>query len=96
MTYQHFYETWTEACTKVGITDLNPHCLRHTGATRWYWKTRDLALVSQLLNHANIETTHRYYLKKDPEVVRDAKRQHAELAKKVSAKVSAKGLKLAS
>ena len=78
MTYQHFYEQWTAACLKVGIADLTPHCIRHTGATRWYWKTRDIYAVSKMLNHANIETTERYYLRNDPEVVRDMKRKHSE------------------
>jgi integrase len=36
MTYDHFYKDWTDACARVGISDLNPHCLRHTGATRFY------------------------------------------------------------
>jgi integrase len=95
MTYQHFYEVWTAACAKVGIIDLNPHCLRHTGATRFYWATRDINATSDLLNHKNLDTTKRYYLKTDPEVVRDAKRAMADqAATKVSAKVSARLLKI--
>ena len=47
MTYQHFYEVWTAACARVGITDLHPHCLRHTGATRYYWSNPDQIAVSR-------------------------------------------------
>ena len=90
MTYQHFYEQWTAACARVGITDLNPHCLRHTGATRYYWASGDINAVSRMLNHANIETTYRYYVRHDPAVVRELKRNVAQgLRKNVSAKVSA-------
>lgn len=91
MTYQHFYEQWMAACKKVGIEDLNPHCLRHTGATRWYAKTKDIYFVSKLLNHANIETTEKFYLHNDHSVIRETKARHSEgLPKKVSAKVSAR------
>lgn len=90
MTYQHFYEQWTEACARVGITDLNPHCLRHTGATRYYWATGDIYTVSKMLNHTDIATTVKYYARHDPQVVRDMKRRFAQrLPSKVSAKVSA-------
>ena len=96
MTYDRFYKVWTAACKEVGITDLNPHCIRHTGATRAYWETRDINMVSDLLNHADVRTTKRYYLKTNPEVVRDALRQiSANRKKKVSAKVSARKLEIA-
>lgn len=97
MTYDHFYKVWTAACAKVGITDLNPHCIRHTGATRAYWETRDINYVSELLNHADVRTTKRYYLKTDPDVIRDTMRAISEnRKKKVSAKVSASKLKMVS
>jgi integrase len=90
MTYQHFYEVWTAACRKVGLPEINPHCLRHTGATRAYWQSGDIYYVSKLLNHANVETTVKYYVKNDPMVVADMKRRlSAGDFKKVSAKVSA-------
>jgi integrase len=64
MTYDHFYTKWTKACRRVGVTDLNPHCLRHTGATRYYWAHPDkIAVVSKMLNHGDISTTVRYYAK---------------------------------
>jgi integrase len=95
MTYGHFHKVWTAACEAVRITDINPHCIRHTGATRAYWDTKDINYVSELLNHADIRTTKRYYLKTDPEVIRDTMRTISEnRKKKVSAKVSAKNLKL--
>lgn len=97
MTYDHFYKVWTAACEAVGIEGLNPHCIRHTGATRAYWETRDINYVSDLLNHADVRTTKRYYLKTDPEVIRDTMRTiSANRKKKVSARVSATKLKLVS
>jgi len=90
MTYEHFYKKWNAACEKAGIDDLNPHCLRHTGATRFYWQTGDIYTVSKMLNHSDISTTVKYYAKHDPEVVRDWKRKAAKgMAKKVTAKVTA-------
>ena len=94
MTYQHFYENWTAACAKVGITDLHPHCLRHTGATRYYWSNPDkIAVVSKMLNHANIATTVRYYAKHHPDLVRDLKRAFAKTSKTLPAKLPARLLK---
>jgi integrase len=55
-----FYKEWMAACERAGVSDLNPHCLRHTGATRAYWATGDIYYVSKLLNHANVETTVKY------------------------------------
>jgi integrase len=90
MTYEHFYKVWTAACKKVGLPEINPHCLRHTGATRAYWKTGDIYYVSKLLNHANVETTTKYYVRNDPMVVADMKRRlSAGEFKKVAAKVAA-------
>jgi integrase len=96
MTYQRFYEKWTAACAKVGITDLNPHCLRHTGATRYYWQHPDkIAIVSKMLNHADIATTVKYYAKHNPELVRDLKRDYAKgQPKGVSARVPAWSLRI--
>lgn len=91
MTYQRFYEQWTAACARVGINDLNPHCLRHTAATRYYHATGDIYTVSKMLNHANIATTVKYYAKHNPELVREMKRRVAEKQKnKVAAKVAAR------
>jgi integrase len=96
MTYQRFYDKWSAACERAGIDDLNPHCLRHTGATRYYWANPDkIAIVSKMLNHADIATTIKYYAKHNPELVRDMKRDVAKnrkisAPKKVSATVSAR------
>lgn len=91
MNYQHFYDNWTAACEAAGIEDLNPHCLRHTGATRYYWAHPDqIAVVSRMLNHASVSTTIKYYAKHNPELVRDLKKRFAETAaQKVAAKVDA-------
>jgi integrase len=92
MTYTHFYGKWTSACRRVGITDLNPHCLRHTGATRYYWAHPDkIGLVSKMLNHASVETTMRYYAKHNPQLIRDLKRDFAKAQPQaVTAKVTAR------
>ena len=90
MTYRRFYKKWNAACEKAGIDDLNPHCLRHTGANRYYWLSGDIYTVSKMLNHSDISTTVKYYAKQDPEVVRDLKRKAAAgTVKKVTAKVTA-------
>ena len=90
MTYDHFYQQWTAACAKVGIAGLNPHCIRHTGATRYYWASGDINAVSRMLNHSDISTTYKYYVRNDPTVVRDLKRRVAQgLLKNVTAKVTA-------
>jgi site-specific recombinase XerD len=38
----------------------HPHVLRHTFATRYYHRHRDLAGLQRLLGHADIRTTMRY------------------------------------
>jgi integrase len=97
MKYSYLEERWREACERVGISDLNIHCIRHTAATRLYRATGDIYKVSEMLNHRDIATTKRYYLRTNPDVVREATDvldQHEQ--KKVSAKVSARGLKIVS
>jgi integrase len=94
MTYEHFYGVWTAACAEAGVPELTPHCLRHTGATRAYTATRDIYAVSRLLNHRSIDTTVRYYVQNDPEIVRDLKRRieqglHPELPPKTARRLRA-------
>lgn len=39
---------------------VNPHSLRHAGATAAYRATRDLRAVQMLLGHSSLATTQRY------------------------------------
>ena len=59
----------------LGITDLKPHNLRRTFATNLYAKGADITIISELLGHANTETT-RLYLKVD---TKDAKKKTVAL-----------------
>ena len=46
---------------KAGISEnFTPHSFRHAYATRMYQVTHDLALVQDLLGHANPSTTRIY------------------------------------
>ena len=45
---------------RIGRSDLYPHLLRHTFATRLYDYTRDLARVQEVLGHADVSTTRIY------------------------------------
>jgi len=58
---------------KVGITKpLTPHVLRHTFCTNLRNNGADISLIKDLAGHQNIQTTARYYLGKDKEVLRRA------------------------
>jgi integrase/recombinase XerD len=59
--------------SKVGITKpLTPHVLRHTFCTNLRNNGADISLIKDLVGHQNIQTTARYYLGKDKEVLRRA------------------------
>lgn len=59
--------------SKVGITKpLTPHVLRHTFCTNLRNNGADISLIKDLAGHQNIQTTARYYLGKDKEVLRRA------------------------
>jgi len=47
------------SCKRVGI-DYNFHCLRHTFAVRKYLETRDIMLVSKMMNHESLQPTEQY------------------------------------
>jgi integrase/recombinase XerD len=58
---------------KVGITKpLTAHVLRHTFCTNLRNNGADISLIKDLAGHQNIQTTARYYLGKDKEVLRRA------------------------
>lgn len=41
----------------IGLPDMHPHRLRHTGATELYQETGDIVLVQKFLDHANVQST---------------------------------------
>lgn len=89
MKYSYLEKQWREACERAGVADLNMHCVRHTAATRLYRATGDIYRVSEMLNHKDIATTKRYYMRTDPDVVREAtdvldEREQKKVSKKVS------------
>lgn len=49
-----------EAGKALGVRGLHPHAFRHGFATAVYDGTKDLLLTSELLGHANIQTTRVY------------------------------------
>jgi integrase len=48
------------ACRNAGITDFRFHDLRHTFATNFLRKTRDLRALQEILGHSDIKMTERY------------------------------------
>lgn len=50
---------------KLGIKHANYHALRHTFATRFYAKTKDIKALSELLGHANVKITLETYVHTD-------------------------------
>lgn len=61
-TYRRFYRTFLN---KHNIEFLNFHCLRHSFATRLIQNGADYKCVSELLGHANINTTLNMYVHPD-------------------------------
>lgn len=51
--------SFRQAGDKVGL-HMNPHALRHSGATQWYKITKDIRFVQYLLGHSDIRTTQIY------------------------------------
>jgi integrase/recombinase XerD len=57
---------------RAGITKkFTPHILRHTFCTNLNHHGADITHIRDLAGHHNIQTTVRYYLGKDPKVLRD-------------------------
>lgn len=54
------YTGWYNALKRAGITDLNPHDLRHTFATRLKALRTDGAVVQEALGHTDYKTTQHY------------------------------------
>jgi integrase len=53
-TYQNFFSKCVKEC---GITQINYHATRHTFATRCVEAGFDIKSLSEILGHANVNTT---------------------------------------
>lgn len=49
--------------TILGLDDLHPHCLRKTAGNRIVEETNDLTLAQEFLNHSDVSTTQKHYVK---------------------------------
>ena len=55
------YNIINKACRNVGITDkIGNHTLRKSWGYHFYKKTKDIALIQDLLNHSSQRVTMRY------------------------------------
>lgn len=57
---------------------LTPHLLRHTFCTKLSHNGVDIALIRDLAGHADIQTTARYYLGRDPSILKRVHREHLD------------------
>lgn len=44
-------------CAKIGVSNIHPHCLRHTFATRGAENNVDVRVMQKFLGHATIKET---------------------------------------
>ena len=51
----------TAAFRRAGLTDISPHCLRRTFATRLLSRGAAITDVQHLLGHASVTTTEKAY-----------------------------------
>lgn len=61
-------------CRRHDLPYVPPRNLRHSWATNALGAGADIAVVSRMLGHSDIQTTARYYLKPDITALRDAQR----------------------
>ena len=59
-TTKSYDEHFKQTCAQLGITNLKPHDLRHTFATRLCRSNVNLRKVQYYMGHASIKTTERY------------------------------------
>lgn len=69
MTYGDVEALFKRLRKKTGI-DVHPHLFRHTHATMFYQKTRDIKQVQERLGHSQIQTTMNLYLHPSDEDIR--------------------------
>jgi integrase/recombinase XerD len=67
---------------------LTPHLLRHTFCTNLRNNGADLSLIKELAGHQDIQTTVRYYLGSDKQVLRDAVSRYLNYTAPASAPTS--------
>ena len=60
VTYEGMKTVWRRTARRLGIA-LRFHDTRHTAATRLLRRTGNLKLAQQLLGHADIKTTAKFY-----------------------------------
>lgn len=70
------YRAW---CRQHGLPCVPRRNLRHSWATTALAAGVDVAVVSRALGHSSIETTARYYLRPDLDVLEEAQKQWASL-----------------
>ena len=58
--YENIKKGFKRVCKRANIENLTPHCLRHSAATKMVFAGIDLAVVQEILGHADIATTMRY------------------------------------
>jgi integrase len=58
--YRHVSKNFTRACSRIGLTDVTFHDLRHTFASRLVMRGVDLTTVKELMGHKRIDMTLRY------------------------------------
>ncbi|MBT2681808.1 tyrosine-type recombinase/integrase [Bacillus sp. ISL-35] len=69
MNYQDVSSLFRRLNKKTGL-QVNPHMFRHTHATLFYLKTRDIKQVQERLGHSQIQTTSNFYLHPSDEEIR--------------------------
>ena len=65
---QHVINTW---CTKLGVPHIHPHQLRHSFATRSINGGMSSTVLQELMGHASLSTTQRYFHMKDERISRE-------------------------
>jgi len=65
----NIYRSFRRAADKCGFR-MNPHWLRHSGATELYRKTKNLRLVQSILGHSDIQTTQIYLHTSSDDIIR--------------------------
>nr|WP_221452453.1 tyrosine-type recombinase/integrase [Bacillus benzoevorans] len=70
MTYSDVESLFKRLRKKTSI-DIHPHLFRHTHATIYYQKTKDIKQVQERLGHSQIQTTMNLYLHPSDEDIRE-------------------------
>lgn len=63
MSQTSIYKRVRKIGTILGLPDLHPHCLRKTAGNRIVEETGDLTLAQEYLNHSDVSTTQKHYIK---------------------------------